>query len=99
VARTGGVGEHSSGDLFLAFSTGNLGLPASDLDSETELTATLEMLSDTYITPLFDAVVESTEEAIVNALLAAETMEGRDRITAHRLDPERLLAVLGPART
>ncbi len=98
VARTGGIGEHWSGDLFLAFSTGNRGLPASDLGQRTDLTVHLEMLSDTYITPLFEAVVEATEEAIVNALLAAETMEGRDRITAHRLDPERLLGILHPAR-
>ena len=97
VARTGGVGEHTSGDLFLAFSTGNRGLPASDLGEETALTVYVEMLSNSYITPLFDAVVEATEEAIVNALLAAETMEGRDRITAHRLDPARLLSVLGQA--
>ena len=40
-------------------------------------------------------VVEATEEAILNALLAAETMTGRDGITAHRLDPERLLRALG----
>ena len=49
------------------------------------------MLSNTYIDALFDAVVEATEEAIVNALLGAETMVGRDGVTAHRLDPERLV--------
>ena len=53
------------------------------------------MLSNTYINAIFDAVVEATEEAIVNALLAAETMTGRDGITAYRLDPERLLALPG----
>ena len=52
------------------------------------------MLSNTYINALFDAVVEATEEAIVNALLAAETMTGRDGITAYRLDPDRLLAAM-----
>jgi D-aminopeptidase len=98
VARTGGVGEHWSGDLFLAFSTANRGLPASDLSERSELTVPLEMLSNTYITALFDAVVEATEEAIVNALLGAETMEGRDRITAYRLDPQRLLGILNAAR-
>lgn len=98
VARTGGVGEHTSGDLFLAFSTANRGFPASDLSDQPELTVTLEMLSNAYITPLFDAVVEATEEAIVNALLAAESMEGRDRITAHRLDPERLQRIHAQAR-
>jgi D-aminopeptidase len=52
------------------------------------------MLSDAYITPLFDAVVESTEEAIVNAIVGAETMRGRDGITAHRLPGERLAEAL-----
>jgi D-aminopeptidase len=41
--------------------------------------------------------VEATEESILNALLGAETMTGRDGITAHALDPDRLLAVLGQA--
>ena len=48
------------------------------------------MLHDNHITPLFDAVADATEEAIVNALLAAETMTGRDGITAHALEPEAL---------
>lgn len=95
VARAGGGGEHWSGDLFVAFSTANRGLPASDLGEATPVTVGLEMLSNTYITPLFDAVVEATEEAILNALLAAESMTGRDGITAHRLDPDRLLRALG----
>jgi D-aminopeptidase len=43
------------------------------------------MLADTHITPLFDAVVEATEEAILNALLAAKTMTGRNGVTAHAL--------------
>lgn len=52
------------------------------------------MLSNTYITGLFDAVVEATEEAIVNALVAAETMTGRDDITAYGLGPNRLTGVM-----
>lgn len=94
VARTGGVGEHWSGDLFLAFSTANRGMPACDYGDPSPLTIQVTMLSNTFIEALFDAVVEATEEAIVNALLAAETMTGRDGVTAHRLDPERLVAVL-----
>ncbi len=58
------------------------------------LTVPLRMLSNAYITPLFDAVVEATEEAILNAILQAGTMVGRDGITAHGLDGERLLEVL-----
>jgi D-aminopeptidase len=94
IARTGGVGEHWSGDLFLAFSTANRGIPASEYSDESALTLSLTMLSNTYITPLFDAVVEATEEAIVNALVAAETMTGRDGITAYGLNPARLVATL-----
>ena len=52
------------------------------------------MLSNTYITELFDAVVEATEEAIVNTLVAAETMVGRDGITAYGLDPDRVAQIL-----
>ena len=52
------------------------------------------MLADAHLEPLFDAVVEATEEAILNALLGAETMTGRDGVTAHAIDPDRLLAVL-----
>jgi D-aminopeptidase len=98
VAQVGGVGEHWSGDLFLAFATGNRGMPASELGDVTEITFSVTMYSNTYITALFDAVVESTEEAIVNALLAAETMTGRDGVTAHALGPDRLLDAIGAYR-
>jgi D-aminopeptidase len=52
------------------------------------------MYSNTYISELFEAVVDATEEAILNAMLAAETMVGRDGITAHRLDPDRLIDIM-----
>ena len=52
------------------------------------------MLQDEHVTPLYDGVVDATEEAIVNALLAAETMTGRDGITAHALPSDRLIALL-----
>lgn len=90
VARTGGVGEHTSGDLFLCFATGNRGMQAGELGHGSPLTVALTMLSDTYITALFDAVVEATEEAIVNALWAGTTMTGRDGITAHALPGARV---------
>ena len=94
IARTGGVGEHWSGDLLLAFSTANRGMPASTMGAETALTLSLEMLADAHINALFDAAVEATEEAILNALLGAETMTGRDGLTALAIDEDRLLAVL-----
>ena len=94
VARLGGTGEHWSGDLFVAFSTANRGMPASDYGDPSPRTVAVTMLSNTYIGALFDAVVEATEEAIVNALLAAETMSGRDDVTAYRLEPTRLVQIL-----
>jgi D-aminopeptidase len=95
IARLGGVGEHYSGDLFLSFTTGNRGLPGGDFfGADPPLTAPVRTLANHYITPLFDAVVEATEEAILNSLLAAETMTGRDGSTAYALEPERLLAAL-----
>jgi D-aminopeptidase len=76
LARVGGAGENSSGDLFLCFATGNRGLPSGDADAKGPLTFPLRMLSQNRITPLYYAVIEATEEAILNALCAAETMTG-----------------------
>jgi D-aminopeptidase len=95
VARLGAGGEHFSGDLFLAFATGNPAVPASDYGADRPLTVPLEMLTDTHITPLFDAAADATGEAILNALLAAETMTGRDGITVHALDADALAEALG----
>lgn len=98
----GGVGENSSGDLFLCFSTGNRGLPAGDHAAATPATVAVEMVPGQRLTPLFDAVIEATEEAIVNALCGAETMVGRKGATSHALPLERLQELLGrrgaPAR-
>jgi D-aminopeptidase len=93
VARTGGAGEHSSGDLFLAFATGNeVDGGGDDVASAQE--QPLRMLFDAAIDPLFHAVVEATEEAVLNALVAADTMAGRDDATAHALPHDRLVEVL-----
>lgn len=94
IARMGGIAETTSGDLFIAFATGNRGLPPNELGENSPMTVPLQMLSNTFINPLFEAVVDATEEAILNALLAAETMTGRDDITAYRLDPKLLMETL-----
>jgi D-aminopeptidase len=94
VGRTGGVGEHSSGDIFIAFATGNRGPVPSYKDDGDAMTVPVTMLSDAFINPLFDAVIEATEEAIVNVLLTAPTMAGRDGVTAYGLDPQRLIQAL-----
>lgn len=95
IARTGGVGENNSGDLFLAFATGNRGLTQGAYGVEEPLTLPLRMLAHGHINPLFDAVVDATEEAILNAMLQAGTVTGRDGITAHGLDGHRLVEVMG----
>ena len=99
VARTGGAGEHSSGDLMLAFSTASQGIPPSEIASEGEpATIAVTMLVDSHSDALFHAAVEATEAAIVNALLAAETMVGRDGVTAHGLSAALLLDAMDRVR-
>jgi D-aminopeptidase len=56
------------------------------------------MLPNERMTPLFHAAAEATEAAILNALLAATTVTGRDGVTAHGLEPDMLLAALDEAR-
>jgi D-aminopeptidase len=94
VARMGSYAAHGSGDLFCAFATGNRGLSHHAGEDDPRMTVDLRMVVDEHINPLFEAVVEATEEAITNALLAAETMTGRDGITAHALDHDRLMAAM-----
>lgn len=101
IARAGGGAANSSGDLFLCFATGNRGLTSYKL-SQPGTALEVRMLPDTMITPLFWAAIEATEEAILNALVSADTMVGRDGITAHALPHDRLLEVMarygrGPA--
>jgi L-aminopeptidase/D-esterase-like protein len=72
LARTGATSGNGSGDIFLAFSTGNDGVAAAPREIH------VNMLSNNRISALFSATVEATEEAIINALIAAETMTGVD---------------------
>jgi D-aminopeptidase len=91
IGRTGGAGEHTSGDFVLAFSTVRHGVPAhEEATAGDPLTLPLTMVADNRLDPLFYAAIEATEAAIVNALLAAETMTGRGGATAHGLTEERL---------
>jgi D-aminopeptidase len=85
IGRTGGAGEDSSGDLLLAFATGNR-------DPEANGTATI--VANERLNGLFYAAVEATEQAIVNALLAAETMTGRGGMTVHALPHDALVEVM-----
>ena len=94
LARMGSYASHGSGDLFVAFATGNRDLSRNFGEDDPRPTAALQMVRDQQINPLFEAVAEATEEAIVNALLAAETMIGRDGVTAHAMNPERLITIM-----
>ncbi len=94
VARAGGVAADASGDVFVAFATGNRHLRVSQGDHLFRA----EMLPNRFLTSLFEAVVDATEEAIVNSLLAASTMTGRDGNTAYALDPARLHEVMAAHR-
>jgi D-aminopeptidase len=88
VGRMGGLGEDSSGDLFMAVSTAN---PGAAADTGT---VRLAMLPNDRINPLFEATVDATEEAILNALLAAQTMTGADGNRVYALPADRLVAIL-----
>jgi D-aminopeptidase len=90
VARTGGAGENSSGDFVVAWSTGNR------FAGEAE--ETVRMLANDGLDELFYAAIDATEEAIVNALLAAQTMTGRGGFTVHGLDGAAVAALTARAR-
>ncbi len=89
MARTGSLGGNGSGDIFLAFSTANPGAanPPSGI-------ARVEALSNEHIDPLLSASAYATEEAIVNAMMAADTMTGRDGFTVQALPTDELMKVM-----
>jgi L-aminopeptidase/D-esterase-like protein len=88
IARTGGTSSNFSGDIFVAFSTANAGVAGAEQMAE------LRMVPNSRMNPIFQATVEATEEAIVNALVAAETMTGRDGHRIMALPHDRLRKVL-----
>lgn len=89
MARTGGTAGNGSGDIFIAFSTANAG---GAVDSSGPVA--VSTLPNGRMSPLFDATVQATEEAIINALVAAETMTGVDRHTVYALPHDRLKDLL-----
>lgn len=88
LARTGSVSGNGSGDLFLAFSTAN---PDA---AKAEGVAKLDMLANDEINPIFEATVQATEEAIINALVAAEPMTGQGNHRVPALPHDELRQVL-----
>lgn len=88
IARTGGIGANTSGDIFMAFSTANPGA------AQRSGLRQLDMLPNDQLDPLLTATIQATEEAIINALIAAETMEGINGNTIYALPHERAQAAL-----
>ena len=88
IARVGGYGSNSSGDIFIAFSTANPGAAA-----RTGLIKT-DMVPNDAMSPLFLATADATEESIVNAMIAADTMTGINGNTVYALPHERLVKIL-----
>ena len=91
IGRMGGIGGDSSGDIYLAFSTANAG--ASDPDSA----VTVRMWPNDRINGLFEATIDATEEAITNAMFAAETMTGADGYRVSALPTDQVVALLRKA--
>jgi len=88
VGRMGGWGSNPSGDIFVAFSTANSGAAgAAD-------TVSVRMLANARISALFTATAQATEEAIVNAMLAAETMTGANDLRVYALPVDRLKTIM-----
>jgi D-aminopeptidase len=94
IARMGGSGAHSSGDIFLAFSTANNEALHSYKEERPNDAFSVTMLPDEAMSDLFWGAIEATEEAICNALIAAQTMVGRDGVTAHALPHDALIEIM-----
>jgi L-aminopeptidase/D-esterase-like protein len=88
IGRMGGIGGNSSGDIFIAFSTAN---PKADVETGT---ATVQMIANNAINGLFEATIDATEEAIMNAMIAATDMVGIDGIKVPALPHDRVVQLL-----
>ena len=88
IGRQGGFGGNSSGDIFVAFSTANAKSWSSDS------VASLRMVPNDRISPLFKATAQATEAAITNALLAAETTTGANDLRVYAMPVDRMLAAM-----
>ena len=88
IGRMGGIAGAGSGDLFIAFSTASTGTPGE------HGVRPVQMLGEDRIDPVYEATVQATEEAIINAMLAAKTMRGADGYVVPALPHDRLKEVL-----
>jgi L-aminopeptidase/D-esterase-like protein len=88
ISKVGGYGANGSGDIFIAFSTANPGAATRERKVETT------MLPNDFMTPFFEATAQATEEAIVNALVTADTMVGINGNTVYKLPHDRVVGLL-----
>ena len=91
LGRLGAVATDGSGDIFIAFSTANPTLKSVD---EGPAPSSVQMFANDLLTPLFEAATQATEEAVVNAMVAAETVEGVDGVRVPRLPHSGLQSAL-----
>ncbi len=88
IARAGGIASNGSGDIFIAFSKGNTDSRTSGGISD------IKMLSNGRMSVLFSAVIQATEEAIIDALVAGETITGINGNTVYGIPHDRLRDIL-----
>ncbi|MDX7998467.1 P1 family peptidase [Xenorhabdus sp. Reich] len=88
LAKVGGVARNTSGEIFIAFSTAN-----NDAFSREEI-RTIKILPNDKLDPLYEATINATEEAIINAMIAAKKMVGRNGNTSFSLPKERVMNIL-----
>ncbi|MDB6370989.1 P1 family peptidase [Photorhabdus bodei] len=88
LAKVGGVARNTSGEIFIAFSTAN-----SDAFSRKDV-KTIKILSNDKLDPLYEATISATEEAIINAMIAAKKMVGRNGNTSFSIPKDRVKEIL-----
>lgn len=88
IGRMGGFASNGSGDIFIAFSTANEGAANREEDQ------TIRMIPNDRMSSLFEATAQATEESILNALISAETMVGKNDTKVYELPEERLIEIL-----
>jgi D-aminopeptidase len=94
LGRLGSSNGNGSGDIFLAFSTANRGVDWGNSGRAPLPAPTMQRLGSGLMDPLFTATIEATEEAVVNAMVAAETMDGADYRRSWALPHDQLKAIL-----
>jgi D-aminopeptidase len=99
LSRVGGGASDPSGDILIAFSTGNSDIPPEYYRPDPPSTHTATSVPHQRLSTLLEATADATEEAILNSVLAAEDMVGRDGVTSYALDPARLIKILQDHRT